>query len=83
MGSTFGPNQLYAVEQAVNDIADVLIHAGFEVGEEADGQDWHGAPMGDMSGALARLLKAERDLSGAVGLLRAYEMRREALEVTA
>jgi hypothetical protein len=74
----FGPTQLYAVEETVNQIADVLVHAGFEVGESADEQNWDGKGIDDMSGVLDRLVDCVRDLESAVGLLRAYEIHRKA-----
>jgi hypothetical protein len=83
MASKFGPNQLYAVEETVNDIADALVHIGFEVGESADEQNWDGKALDDMSGVLDRALDAERKMAHAVGLLRAYEMHRQAQAVRA
>ena len=83
MDRKFGPSQLYAVEETVNQIADVLVHVGFEVGEEADEQNWDGKALADMSGVLDRMLDAERQLASAIGLVRAYEMFREAREVSA
>jgi hypothetical protein len=83
MAKTFGVTQLYAVEETVNEVADALIHIGFVVGEHADEQNWDGTPMKDLSGALDRLLTAERGLASAIGLLRAYEMHRQARAVSA
>jgi hypothetical protein len=83
MAKTFGATQLYAVEETVNKVADVLVHVGFEVGEHADEQNWDGTPMADMSGVLDRLQDAERGLARAVGLVRAYEMHRQAQAVSA
>lgn len=82
MAKRFGPTQLYAVEQIVNDVADVLVHAGFEVGESADEQNWDGKGMDDMSGVVDRLLDAHRDLEHAIGLARAYEIHRTSQAVT-
>jgi hypothetical protein len=79
----FGASQLYAVEETVNEVADMLIHAGFEVGGSADEQNWDGKAMDDMSGVLDRLQDAERQLASAVGLVRAYEMHRQARAVSA
>jgi hypothetical protein len=83
MAKTFGASQLYSVEGIVNEIADVLIHAGFEVGEHADEQNWDGTPMRDMSGVLDRLVGCEHELASAVGLVRAYEMHRQSQAVRA
>lgn len=83
MERKFGPSQLYAVEETVNQIADTLVHVGFEVGEEADEQNWDGKALADMSGVLDRMLEAERDLARAVGLVRAYEIFRQAQGVSA
>jgi hypothetical protein len=83
MANTFAARQLYKTEDLVNQIADVLVHVGFEVGEEADKQNWDGKAMADMSGVLERLVEAETNLSMAVGLVRAYELFRQAQAVVA
>jgi hypothetical protein len=83
MANTFGASQLYAVEETVNEIADGLIHLGFQVGEHADEQNWDGTPMPDMSGVLDRLLTSERQLASAVALVRAYEMHRQSQQLSA
>jgi hypothetical protein len=74
MANKFGPAQLYAVEETVNQIADTLVHVGFEVGVSADEQNWDGKGMDDMSGVMDRLQDCERELARAVGLIRSYQM---------
>jgi hypothetical protein len=81
MGNKFGPAQLYAVEETVNQISDTLVNVGFEVGECADEQNWDGKALDDMSGVMDRLQDCERQLESAIGLLRAYEMHRTSLRV--
>jgi hypothetical protein len=83
MAKTFGPAQLYAVEEIVQDISDSLIQVGFTVGESGDEQNWEGTQMQDMSGVLDRLIGCEHDLARAVNLVRAYEMYRQSQEVSA
>jgi hypothetical protein len=79
----FAPNQLYLAEDTVNEIADALIHAGFEMGVSADEQNWDGKGMDDMSGVLDRLREQEVRLRSAIGLLHAYEVARMSRQVTA
>jgi hypothetical protein len=83
MARTFGPTQLYAVEEIVNAVADALIHVGFRVGEVADEQHYDGTPLVDMSGIVDRLLEARTELESAIGLARAYELHRVALTASA
>ena len=83
MANTFAAGQLYRVEETVNALADALIHVGFEVGEEADEQNWDGKALADMSGVYERLCDGQRELESALGLVRAYEMFRKAQAVAA
>jgi hypothetical protein len=84
MGSRkFGPNQLYAVEEIVNSVADVLVNVGFQTGVAADEQHYDGHGLADMSGVVDRLLEARTELEAAIGLARAYEIHRTAQQVTA
>jgi hypothetical protein len=81
MASKFGAAQLYAVEETVNQISDTLVNVGFEVGECADEQNWDGKALDDMSGVMDRLQECEYQLAKAVGLVRAYELHRQAQQV--
>jgi alpha-L-fucosidase len=83
MASKFGPNQLYRAEDIVNEIADALVHAGFEMGVSADEQHWDGKDMGDMSGVLDRLREQEVQMRSAIGLVHAYEIARLSRQVIA
>jgi hypothetical protein len=83
MARKFGPTQLYAVEEIVNEIADQLVHIGFEVGEAADEQNWDGKGMHDMSGIVDRLLEARNEIQHAIGIARAYEIHRISQEALA
>jgi hypothetical protein len=77
MANTFGSATLYRVEELANGVADVLVHVGFEVGDEADRQNWDAAPMSDMSGVYGRLGDAQKQLEFALGLIREYETHRK------
>jgi hypothetical protein len=83
MTRTFGAQQMYEVEDIVNAAADVLIHLGFEAGEQADAEHYDGGTLADMSGLVDRLLDVRMQVEQALGLANAYEMYREAREVTA
>ena len=73
----FGPNQLYICEETANEVADALVHLGFEFGEAADEQHYDGKAMQDMSVQRKQVKELQAKLLRIVGLLDAYELVRE------
>ena len=83
MAQKFEARQMYAIEQTVQDVASELAEAGWDVGQYADEYHYDGKPAADLSPIMDRLLDARQQLESAIGLVRAYEIHRNAQEVTA
>jgi hypothetical protein len=83
MAQKFEARQMYAIEQTVQDVASELAEAGWDVGQYADEYHYDGKPAADLSPIMDRLLDARQQLKSAIGLVRAYEIHRNAQEVTA
>jgi hypothetical protein len=83
MTQKFESRQMYAIEQTVQDVASELAEAGWDVGQYADEYHYDGKPAADLSPIMDRLLDARQQLESAIGLVRAYEIHRNAQEVTA
>jgi hypothetical protein len=83
MAQKFEARQMYAIEQTVQDVASELAEAGWDVGQYADEYHYDGKPAADLSQIMDRLLDARQQLESAIGLVRSYEIHRNAQEVTA